>query len=153
MSRQVQCAYGKCLHESKALDIEDAVLDKKKYYHADCLKTKEEIKEIIDLFCKHINPHPIFSQLQSVITNIVFTREIGSEYLLFGLKYYIENKIPLNYPQGLYYVMQNKDVKKAYDSHIKKTVLKQNIEITESNDSSFGFKPTKAKGFDDILGK
>lgn len=153
MSRQVQCAYGKCIHESKLMDIEDAIQDKKKYYHPECLKTNEEIKQIIDLFCKHINPHPIFSQLQSVITTIVFTKNIGSEYLLFGLKYYIEHKIPLNYPQGLYYVMQNKDVKKAYDAHIKKALTQNAIEITKEKDNSFEFKPTKAKGFDDILGK
>lgn len=141
------------MHDSKELNIEDAVLDKKKYYHADCFKTKEEIKEIIDLFCKHINSHPIFSQLQSVITNIVFTQKIGSEYLLFGLRYYIEHKIPLNYPQGLYYVMQNKDVKKTYDTHIKNSIMKQAIEIIEEKENNFDFKPTKAKGFDDILGK
>lgn len=153
MGRTVKCSYGKCLCNDKEIDMEKAVQEKNKYYHPRCLKTKNEIKEIIDLFSKHINSHPVYSQLQSVITNIVFTKGIGSEYLLFGLRYYIDNKIPLNYPQGLYYVVQNKDVKNAYGLQKKKEINRTNIEIKESDDEEFEFKPTKTVEFEDIIRK
>lgn len=146
------CAYKNCLHKNIDSSISEMVQNGKKYYHADCLKTKDEINKITILFAEKINKNVVFAQLVAVINNIVFKKSISSEFLLFGLNYYIDHKIPLNYPQGLYYVIQNKDVQKAYD---KLKVQSQNnkVEITESSEDGFTFKPTKAKGFADIIGK
>lgn len=151
MGKTVKCAYKTCLHDSQELDECDAVKVGSKYYHKDCNQTKEDIKEIVDLFTKHINPYPVFSMLQSVIKTIVFKKSVSSSYLLFGLKYYIEHKIPLNYPQGLYYVIQSKEVKDAYDKKKLSEYRKIEVNVEDSNDTSFGFRPTKQKGFDDIL--
>ena len=149
-SNIVSCKYSSCLHETKELNKEDAVKSGNSYYHSDCFKTKEDIKQIIDLFKNHINPNPVYSQLQSVIKNIVFTKGLGSDFLLFGLKYYIEHKIPLNYPQGLYYVIQNKNVVDAYNKEKVKNI-KKNVEITDETESSFTHVPVKNNGFADIL--
>lgn len=146
----VTCKYRNCLHDTKELSKTDAIKKGKSYYHPDCLQTREEIKEIIDLFKTHINPNPVYAQLQSVIKNIVFTKKLGSSFLLYGLKYYIEHKIPLNYPQGLYYVIQNKDVIKGYaKERVRK--MKQSVEITEETESSFTHIPTKIDSFADII--
>lgn len=150
-SDTVKCRYSHCLHESKEINRDQAVKKGNAYYHSDCLQTQTEIKEIIDLFTNKINKNPVYAQLNSVINNIVFTKGLGSNFLLFGLRYYIEHKIPLNYPQGLYYVIQNRSVIDAYHKEKAKTV-KQAIEIAaESEDLTFTHNPTRAKGFADIL--
>jgi len=148
----VKCRYSSCLHESKELNKEDAVKVGNQYYHKDCYKTKEQIKEIIDLFVKNINPNPVYAQLQAVIKQIVFARGIGSEYLLFGLKYYISHKIPLSYPQGLYYIIQNKEVKEEFEKQKAKAIKPIEINIEETNGNYFEYKPAKQKGFADIIG-
>lgn len=151
-SNTVKCRYSSCLHDTKELDKEEAVKVGSQYYHKDCYETKEQIKEIIDLFVKNVNPNPVYAQLQAVIKQIVFTRGIGSEYLLFGLKYYIKNKIPLSYPQGLYYVVQNKDVKNEYEKSKAKAIKSIEVNIEETNGNYFEYKPKKQKGFADIIG-
>lgn len=146
----VHCKYSKCLHGSRGIGKDDAVKIGNCYYHSDCLKTKEDIKKIIDLFTKHINPNPVYSNLQKVIDNIVFKKQLGSDFLLFGLKYYIDHKIPLNYPQGLYYVIQNKQVIEAYRKPEIKN-KRNKVEIKEETNQSFTHIPIKNNGFADIL--
>lgn len=153
MNDMVQCTYSSCLHDSRNIRREDAVCVGRKYYHEDCYQTKEEIEEIVDLFVTHINPHPVQAQLQKVINNIIFKKGLGSNFLLFGLKYYIEHKIPLNYPQGLYYVVQNKDVRQAYEKKRLSILTKGKIVIDEPTESTFEYKPAKPVGFEDIIGK
>lgn len=151
----VTCKYSSCLHESREINKENAVKKGSSYYHKDCLQTQEEIKEIINLFKNHINPNPVYSQLQSVIKNIVFTKGLGSNFLLFGLRYYIENKIPLNYPQGLYYVVQNKDVVKAYQKKMADKAMsefRQNQEIPENVTTPFGYVNKRKQTITDIIG-
>ena len=150
----VKCRYSNCKHDSKEIEKEKAVKSGNSYYHEDCFKDKENRKEIIDLFTKHINPNPIYSQLQTVIRTIVDQKGVSSDFLLFGLKYYITHKIPLNYPQGLYYVIQNKQVITGYNRLNEKTLMaKENFIIpTNSDEVEFAYKPTKSKGFADILG-
>ena len=144
------CKYSHCLHDNREIEKRKAIRVGNSYYHSDCFKTKEDIKEIVNLFKVHINANPVYAQLQSVINNIIFVKKIQSDFLLFGLRYYIEHKIPLNYPQGLYYVIQNKDVTNAYNK-TKAKEIKKSVEITEQTETEFKFVPTKNKGFSDII--
>ena len=144
------CKYSHCLHDNREIEKRKAIRVGNSYYHSDCFKTKEDIKEIVNLFKAHINANPVYAQLQSVINNIIFVKKVQSDFLLFGLRYYIEHKIPLNYPQGLYYVIQNKDVTNAYNK-TKAKEIKKSIEITEQTETEFKFVPTKNKGFSDII--
>ena len=43
------CKYSHCLHNNREIEKEKAVRVGNAYYHSDCLKTKEDIKEIVDL--------------------------------------------------------------------------------------------------------
>lgn len=148
----VTCRFKNCIYDDKKLDKSEAIKVGNNYYHKECNEIKENIRLIVDLFTKHINSNVIYSVLMRVINEIVFTKKIDSKFLLFGLKYYIQNKVPLNYPQGLYYVIQNKDVKKTYDKYLAKQQIKENkVVIIENNETDFNFKPTKTKGFGDIL--
>jgi hypothetical protein len=149
----VTCRFKNCIYDDKKLDKSEAIKVGNNYYHKECNEIKENIRLIVDLFTKHINSNVIYSVLMRVINEIVFTKKIDSKFLLFGLKYYIQNKIPLNYPQGLYYVIQNKDVKNTYDKHLTKQQIKENkVTLTDEKDEiQFDFKSTKTKGFGDIL--
>lgn len=153
MSNTVKCRYKNCIHDNKDIDKSDAVKVGNSYYHKDCYDTKNDIAEIVDLFTKNINTNVVYSVLVRVINNIIFNKKNESKFLLFGLKYYIANKIPLNYPQGLYYVIQNKDVLNTYKKYLAKQQIKNDKVIIkeENNEVDFNFKPTKSKGFGDIL--
>ena len=144
------CKYSHCLHDNREIEKRKAIRVGNSYYHSDCFKTKEDIKEIVNLFKAHINANPVYAQLHSVINNIIFVKKVQSDFLLFGLRYYIEHKIPLNYPQGLYYVIQNKDVANAYNK-AKTKEIKKSVEITDQAETQFKFVPTKNKGFADII--
>ncbi|GEM_PF-557627 len=152
-----KCRYNHCKHETKDVLASEAVKDGNRYFHKDCYKTKEEINKIIELFAEYINPNVVFAVLRKVVNNIVFNRGVDSGLLLFGLNYYIANKITLNYPQGLYYVIQNKNVIKGYKEKKNKEYLieqKKNLQKAEDDTemvSSFTYKPNKQKSFADIL--
>ena len=150
----VKCRYSGCKHDSKEMDKNDAVQVGNAYYHEDCFRDKENKRIIVDLFTKHINPNPVYAQLNAVIRTIVDQKGVSSDFLLFGLRYYIEHKIPLNYPQGLHYVVQNKQVIAEYNKVKEKELkAKTNFVMPEvNNEVEFNYKPTKTKGFADILG-
>lgn len=151
----VKCRAKYCQHDNREMLVEEAVKEGSCYYHADCCKTKNEIKEIIDIFSKKINPNVVYAQLQTVIHKIVYEKGLGSELLLFGLKYYISHNITLNYPQGLYYVIQNKDVINEYNK-LKAKKIKEtanNLIEVEDEQRSFGYKPTKPLTISDLIGE
>lgn len=148
----VTCRFKNCIYDDKKLDKSEAIKVGNNYYHKECNEIKENIRLVVDLFTKHINSNVIYSVLMRVINEIVFTKKIDSKFLLFGLKYYIQNKIPLNYPQGLYYVIQNKDVKNTYNKYLVRQQIKENkVIVIENKETDFDFKPAKTKGFGDIL--
>ena len=151
---KVRCKLKHCLHESRELNKDEAIRVGAGYYHPDCYKAHQQIKEIVDIFSKQVNPNVVYSQLMRVINTIVYERGNSSEFLLYGLKYYLTHKIPLNHPQGLYYVVQNADMARAYkkskELQIAKEV-KESISINEESDNSFVHVPTKTSGFADIL--
>ena len=147
----MKCAYSRCFCEDKSLDDKDVIKINKSRFHAECYAVREDINQIKLLFHDYVNENVVWSQLNGVINNIIFNKGCTSPYLLFGLKYYIEKKIPLNYPAGLYYVIQNKDVKKEWD---RLQIPKQNsiaVVSDEESNSQFGYKIKKSKGFGDIL--
>ena len=145
----VKCRYKYCSHENREIPREEAECVGKAYYHKDCLKESREKKEIVDLFLNKINPNSPPPQLWRTVNSLVNTKGYSSDYVLFGLKYYIRNKIPLNYPAGLYYVVSNKDVEAEYN---KATFVKPKIEILEDNKPVFEYKKPKRKTLDNLLG-
>ena len=156
MGKQYKCRFKHCLHEENLVSVDEAVKVGSAYYHEDCYKVKTNIDKTIDLFAKEVNPNVIFSVLRRVINNIVFDKNIDSEMLLFGLKYYIDENIPLNYPQGLYYVVQNKAMVKAYEKKkMAEYMLEQRKKAKENPveeiETEFTYKPSKRKNFSDIL--
>lgn len=139
------------------MSINDAVSIGKAYYHPECAEMKQRISEIIDVFYNHIDHNVIFAQLQRVINTMVFARGIDVNLILFGLKYYVQHGIPLKYPGGLYYVVQNKGV---IDEWNKQNNIKSLSEIKCAQQlssrpldltPSFAYVVPKEKGIEDLL--
>jgi hypothetical protein len=150
----VKCRFKYCNHEHKDLPIEEAVLSgKSTYYHQDCYKQNEEIKQILDIFQKQVNPLVVFSQLRNVVDNIAFKKCLGTEYLLFAIKYAVNNGINLKYPAGLNYIVDYQNIKNAYLKEKVKQQIKNSTQTmqTNSNEVTFTYKPSKVIGFDDII--
>lgn len=152
------CGYSHCKHDNKEVDKTDAVKVGNRYWHKDCFEESNTIREIIDIFQNKCNPQVVIPALRKVINTIVYTKGNDAKFLLYGVKYYVSHKIPLNYPGGLYYVLQNKDVKKEWDKTIAKQ-MKVEFHLDEENikdkevDTSFKYKDTNKSKFSGILGK
>lgn len=147
----VKCK-GKCLHEIKELEKTEAIRDGNSYYHPDCFKAKQDALEIINIWSKKVNPLCNFAQLRRAVNNIIYDKKVDSGMLLYGLKMYIDKKIPLHYPGGLYYIIQNHEVQEKYkemQARKMREVAAQNVADDEGVD--FTFKHIKEKGLGDIF--
>lgn len=146
------CRFNHCKHETKEINKDEAVKIGAAYYHEDCAKNKKNIELTIKLFETYINTNPVYSQLRAVINNILFTKNVDSDFLVFALQYYIDHKIPLRYPQGLYYVIQNADAKQAFDKKASEKFKNVKIDLSATKENEFTHKTIKQKSFADILG-
>lgn len=148
----MQCRLKNCLFgDNKEIRSGDEVKVGSVYYHKKCYEAKENIAKTIDLFRENINANATYAQLTKVCSDIVYTKKNDSALLLFGLEYYINHHISLNYPGGLYYVIQNKDVIKEW-SKLNTENQKKSFEILEFNQPTFIYKPVKQKNIEDIFG-
>lgn len=153
MANKRKCRATHCLHETKDFLPDDDIVEVGNCgYHRDCYNTISDIKEVIDIFSTKINKYVVFSELRKVINNIVYTRGIESGMLLFGIKYYVERCIPLNYPQGLYYVVQNKNVQEQYQKmKAEQKIQGYKFEAAVDEPKPFTYKSSKAKSFSDVM--
>jgi len=131
-----KCAYKQCKLGGK-VNKSIAVKKGNRYYHSECLKEINNKEEIRELFLKHINPTEVISLLNRVINNIIENKKVSSDFLLFALKYVIKNKLSLNHATGMYYIINNNNIKKEYmkqkareiNSKIKTTNVSANNEV------------------------
>lgn len=159
MKRTFKCGYKHCLHGGE-VDKNEAVKDGTRYYHIDCLKEKNDIQAVFDLYVERVDATPIFTQLRSTINEIVYKRGCKPEFLLFALKYYLDMGKNLNYPAGLYYVVKNEEVKKAWEKKQSNAVfaelekqMKYEEETAEFDLQEFKQKQTNnRKKISNILG-
>ena len=118
----VHCRYPKCkfLHETTELKKDDAVKSgSSSYYHPDCYHTMQTVNKIKDIFYKEVNSTLTgkqIGQLVSIVNNMIFSKHIDVDYILFGVEYFIKNKPgALKYPGGVAYVVNDKDVTAAWE--------------------------------------
>lgn len=154
MGKIVECKFSSCIHDSRDIPIEDAIAIGRNYYHRDCAKIKSDIAEIIDIFAKEFNPNVVFSQLRRAIDTIIFNKGIDSGMLLFGVKYYAKNHMKLNYPGGLYYVIQNVNVEREWRKiKAKEIVGKQSADVETVEPKSFNYVEQRQKTITDLFGE
>ena len=146
----VICRYKYCKHDSKDILREEAKSSgNSRYYHSDCFKEMKEKEEIKRLFVEKISRNVPIPQLVKIINTIVHNKNISSEYLLFGLQYYIDNHKTLRYPAGLYYVIADKDVETEYNK-LKNRDVKCKFDIEEEIEG-FEYKKPVTKTLDNFM--
>lgn len=149
--KTVKCRYKYCRHDSNDIPREEAVQDGRSYFHPDCLKERNNKEEIVKLFLEKVNQNTPVPQLRKVINNIIHNKGINSDFLLFGLKYYISHKIKLNYPGGLYYVIANKEMESEYN-RLKGAAQKIDFSLEdEIENPTFVYHKTKRKSIDNFM--
>lgn len=145
-----KCRYKYCPHEGVIKETDEVVHVGNAYYHADCYKTKENIDEIIHVFSTEVNKDVVFAQLRKIINNMVNNKKIEPEFILFGIRYYLKHNIPLSYPAGLYYVITNKDVNKAWKAKLAKEYKPEKVEI-EEKEHKFTYNAPKKRAVGDLF--
>lgn len=102
-------------------------------------------------------------QLVSIVNNMVFSKNIDVDYILFAIRFFITNKPgKLRYPGGVAYIVQDKDVISSWErekqQRVKEKIKEQSKAIKQDDEfgldfleSTFAYKPQKARSFEDIL--
>lgn len=153
MSKLVKCRNKHCLHDHEPIMQDEAIRVGNAYYHKDCYEVVCNCKEAIDLFAKKINPDVSFAVLVKVINNLVYNQKIDSGFLVFVVKYSIENGINLRYPQGLYRLSQNPKIISEYKNKQNSIAMKmfRDMKMEKESGDSFHHNPVKVTSFEDIL--
>ena len=114
------------------------------------------MEEIKKLYFENISSTVVPAQLVKTIQNIVFGKNVDSEYLLFAMKYVIACKIPLNSPYGLHYIIDNYKIKQAWQvvkaNEEKQKVQEEVKKINVKEEITFTFVNKKKEGFETIFG-
>lgn len=127
--KMVHCRYPKCskLHETTELREADAVKGgSRSYYHPDCYHVMQTINQIKETFYREVNPTLTgkqIGQLVSIANNMVFSKGIDVDLILFAIKYFVKYKQgKLKYPGGIAYIVQDRDVVYAWESEKQKKI-------------------------------
>lgn len=151
MVTEYKCKYKYCKHNGIVLK-DEAVKEGNAYYHSDCLKEKNEKKQIIDIFYKYINKTEVGAQLTRTVNTIVSTNRATSEFLLYALCYVIHHKIPLNHVAGLYYIINNNEIKTSYQNYKNSQVQKLDVtKVKTEEETQFKINDTDNRGWDKLL--
>lgn len=159
------CRYKQCKHPTKEIDItmDEYVAKGNMYYHKDCYKAKEkgewkddktkaDLQLIKNMWVEHISKTVVYSQLFRCLNDLI-SRNIESEYLVFVMQYCIEHKLNLNYPAGLNYFVDKKEIKDAYTKKkLNTTGYKQSFVAVENEEIAPKFSVNrKPNGFQSII--
>lgn len=153
----MKCRYKHCLHPNIPVSKEEGIAVGSAYYHPDCYELKNTVAEIIDFFSKEVNPDVVYMILVKTINNICFPKGkqgVPAERLLFQMKYYCRHGGKLQYPAGLYYVLQDRDSFDAWRKYkAEKKVNGASFDVSDEQNESrkISIKIKKPKSFEDIL--
>lgn len=112
----MKCRYKYCRFGGE-VDKSQAVKDGNQYYHKECYQEKEDKAKIRQLYVEYIDKNVNYSILNRTINNIVNSKGISSDFLLFTVMYIVSNKMNINTPMGLYYYIDNQRIKDAYNEY------------------------------------
>ena len=147
-TKQFKCGYGRCAHENKIVYEPESVKINTRRWHRDCYELQGLIAEIEEDYIQHVSKSVPIAYLRKVINEIVFGKKLedssvekwesnlkAGRYLSFCLKFAIENKIPLTHPPGMYYLIDNARIKKAYQKENELRIQKELKEEMEHEES------------------
>lgn len=150
-AKTYKCGFRHCQHESCEVSQDEAVKIKNRYYHEDCAEIYNNIEEIKRLYYEKISNTVVMPQLISVVNNIIFKKKVDSNYLLFALKYAINMKRKINYPQGLHYLIDDYKIKTAWQKQKLNVVKNAKFEAKPVSMPTFNIAPTKEKSIEDLF--
>jgi hypothetical protein len=113
-----KCAYPHCYHGGKVLESE-AVVEKGKRYHWDCLKTKRDIAEIRSNYIENVDKEASTMQLSKVLNDLIFKYNEDIEYICFSINYYGKYKTEIKSPFALLNLRKNNYMKLKYNNYKK----------------------------------
>lgn len=149
--KQYKCSYAHCKRKEERLSVDSPILNGR-HYHSECLKEKESIEKIRNLYIEQVSQTVVMSLLNKTINNIIFQKKVSADFLYFALNWAIKNHKRINSPLYLHYLIDNKAIKDAYTANISKSVYQQTKTINTVSDTVFNIKPVKPKkSFNDIL--
>lgn len=146
-----KCGFRHCQHESCEVSQDEAVKIKNRYYHEDCAKIYSNIEEIKKLYYEKISNTVVMPQLMSVINNIIFKKKVDSNYFVFAVKYAINTKRKINYPQALHYIIDDYRIKDAWKKKQLQSINRVKFEAKSNDEPIFQVKIPKEKGLDNLF--
>ena len=146
----MKCRYKGCKFGGE-VDKEVAIKDGNAYYHADCLKEKNNKSQIKEIYTKYYPSNEPVTAIYNGISKLC--EKVDSEFVLYCLCQWIRQKKELKSIYGLNYVVANKDLGTAYKK-LKATEkvkeFKGDIEIVESEPIQYHLD-NKPKSWTNIL--
>lgn len=151
-SEFVKCHSPHCKHPDEPLKREEAHRAGKYYYHEDCYREKELLRDIERFYIDNFDSQPIMQQLRRVINTIVYTQGNPPNLMMYALRYAKENGIALRHPAGIYYVMKNTKMLESWHKLMKKKKVEFEFAEVEDLKPVVGYNnPKQTSGFGRIL--
>lgn len=148
-----ECQYTHC--KNKEIADEDLIMYRGKPHHRQCYEDILNIRDIKQQYIDHISSTVVQKLLGKVVNDIIFTKKVPSDFFLYAIKFAINNKIKINSPMGLHYIVDNNQIKDAYRKTQADKVRKEivvNISYENKEEVIFTAKPNISNGgFGDIL--
>ncbi len=149
--KKLRCAYKYCRHQTHDIEPGTEIERSGKLYHPDCLHEQETIEQIIDVFYKQVNPDVVFWQLRKVINKLVYEEGFEAEYILFAIRRHLEQGKPLTYPAGIAYIVQNRQMKAAFEAQRHSTIQVKPVLSGESPEQTFEYRPAPKRTLDSLF--
>lgn len=111
--KEYKCNFKHCKCDEVLTDENREVVNGKSY-HRTCLRTKNDIVEIRDYYIENVSSTVVIGMLVKVINNIIFDKQVNSQFLKFALKYAVETKISIKSPLSLHYLIDNSKIKDVW---------------------------------------
>jgi hypothetical protein len=103
-----------------------------RHYHKQCLDNKKIRGDIREYYMKEICPSVVIQQLNAVVKNLIDSKGISPEFLLFALKYIKNKGLKINSPMGLHYYVNNPKIKEAFSKTLRESVDFSGVKVEEA---------------------
>lgn len=153
-AKNKNCTYRHCRYENKEIPFGEEIKVGARYYHNQCSQESDNIKQIKQLYFDSVSNTVVPSVLGKVVNDIVYGKNIESDYLLFVIKYIISHKLKITYPYGLHYKIDDNRIKDAYQKEKARLVSKSitfDITCDSSNDIVFIRKPKEKSQLENMF--
>lgn len=108
------CKYSNCKHNHKInMDTESYIKGVDGLYHEDCHKEKTSLQLFNILWRENISQTVNLYDLNNTLKQLMSIKGISADYLLFALRYVINNHYSLHYPAGFKYYVNRQEIKDA----------------------------------------